>query len=274
MSKHSGERSYPKNIALLAALFLSIAEMALVSDTASAKERQQRQQQGQVRQTATRTSTPGPTNTTTVAVPGPAIDKASALGQALAACNQDVAAQETFGLPGLKGEVTLDRCYKGRTHLICVFTALNTEAESLTSAYANIVDANYPDINTVDAVCRLNTETLKSNIIGSEDFAKRFKELKSQYDAATNCAGNVEQAFKNVTFSDMVQGPEIIKSMIASIDGDLAKTSELHKQVSDLAEKMELSKKAIKTITKIYHALCLQGERAAAQPSEHEVERH
>jgi hypothetical protein len=37
---------------------------------------------------------------------------------------------------------------------------------------------------------------------------------------------------------------------------------------------MELSKKAIKTITKIYHALCLQGERAAAQPSEHEAERH
>jgi hypothetical protein len=72
----------------------------------------------------------------------------------------------------------------------------------------------------------------------------------------------------------MVQGPEIVKSMIASIDGDIAKTSELHKQVSELAEKMELSKKAIKTITKIYHALCLQGERAAAQPSEHEAERH
>jgi hypothetical protein len=271
MSKHSGERSYPKDTALLAALFVSIAAMALVSDTASAKERQQ---QGQVRQTATRTNPPEPTNTTTVAVPGPAIDKASALGQALAACNQDVAAQETFALPGLKGEVTLDRCYKGRTQLICVFTSLNTQAKSLTSAYANIVDANYPDINTVDAVCKLNTETLKSNIVGSEDFAKRFKELKSQYDAATNCAGNVEQAFKNVTFNDMVQGPEIVKSMIASIDGDIAKTSELHKQVSELAEKMELSKKAIKTITKIYHALCLQGERAAAQPSEHEAERH
>jgi hypothetical protein len=72
----------------------------------------------------------------------------------------------------------------------------------------------------------------------------------------------------------MAQAPEIIKSMRASIDSDIAKISELHKQVSDLAEKMELSKKAIKTITKIYHAMCLQGERAAAQPSEHEVERH
>jgi hypothetical protein len=262
MAKYSYERSYPKHIALLAALFLSAGAIALVSDTASAQQQ---------RRAATRIDTPERTDTTTVALASP--DKTSALGQALAACNQD-AEKEPFTLPGLKGEVTLDRCYKGRGHLICVFTALGTEAKSLTSAYTNIVDANYPDINTVDAVCKLNAETLKSNIVGSEDFAKKFKELKSQYDAATNCAGNVEQAFKNVTLTDMAQAPEIIKSMIASIDSDIAKTSELHEQVSDLAEKMELSKKAIKTITKIYHAMCLQGERAAAQPNEHSGEHH
>ncbi len=271
MSQHSGERSYPKHLASLAALFLSIAAMALVSDTALAK-----QQQADVHRKVTRINPPERTNTTndtTPAAPSPAIDKTSALGQALAACNQDIAAQETFTLPGLKGEVTLDRCYKGRAHLICVFTALSTEAKSLTSAYTNIVDANYPDINTVDAVCKLNAETLKSNIVGSKDFAKKFKELKSLYDAATNCAGNVQQAFKNVTLTDMAQAPEIIKSMVASIDDDIAKASESHKQVSELAEKMELSKKAIKTITKIYHAMCVQGP-AAAQTSGHGDEHH
>jgi hypothetical protein len=272
MSQHSGERSYPKHLASLAALFLSIAAMALVSDTALAK-----QQQADVHRKVTRINPPERTNTTNdttpAAPPSPAIDKTSALGQALAACNQDIAAQETFTLPGLKGEVTLDRCYKGRAHLICVFTALSTEAKSLTSAYTNIVDANYPDINTVDAVCKLNAETLKSNIVGSNDFAKKFQELKSQYDAATNCAGNVQQAFKNVTLTDMAQAPEIIKSMVGSIDDDIAKASESHKQVSELAEKMELSKRAIKTITKIYHAMCVQG-RAAAQTSEHGVEQH
>jgi hypothetical protein len=103
------------------------------------------------------------------------------------------------------------------------------------------------------------------NIIGSEDFAKRFRELKSQYEAATSCAGNVEQGFKNATLTDMVQAPEIIKSMIASIDGDLAKISGA--EISDLAEKIEVSKKAMKTVTKIYNAMCLQGERAAAQSS-------
>jgi hypothetical protein len=133
----------------------------------------------------------------------------------------------------------------------------------LTGTYAKIVDANYPEINTVDGICKLNPETLASGIVGSEDNAKRFKELKAQYAAATSCAGNIEQAFKTVTLTDMTQAPEVLKSMTASIDGDIAKVSEADKQISDLAEKMEASKKAMKTITKIYHAMCLQGERAA-----------
>ena len=273
MAKHSDERSYPQHLAMLALLFLSVGAIA---DTASAQQQQhlqqrQRQQQPQVRP-ATRINPPERTNTTTVALPNPAIDKTSALGQALAACNQDAAVQETFALPGLKGEITLDRCYKGRAHLICVFTALNTEATSLTGTYTKIVDANYPDLNTVDGLCQVNPETLASNIAGSEDFAKRFKELKSQYEAAIKCAGNVEQAFKDVSLADMTQPPEILKSMTASIDGDIAKISKVHEQISDLAAKMELANKAMKAVTKIHHAICMN-EKAAAQSSpEHGVE--
>ena len=272
MAKHSDERNYSKHIALLTSLFLLLGAIALVSDAASAQQQQRQHQQppqqlAQVRRAATRVNPPERTNTTNdatpVALPSPAIDKTSALGQAVAACNQDAAVQETFALPGLKGEVTLDRCYKGRAHLICVFKALNTEAKSLTSSYTRIVDAKYPDLATVDGGCQLNPETLASNIVGSEDFAKRFKELKSQYEAATNCASNVEQGIKNVTLNDMIQAPEVLKSIMASIDGDVAKIAEVHAQISDLAEKMEASKRAMKTVTKIYHAMCLQGERAA-----------
>jgi hypothetical protein len=206
-----------------------------------------------------------------LALPGPTDDKTSALGQALAACNQDTA-KEAFTLPGLKGEVTLDRCYKGRAHLICVFTALGTEAKSLTGTYTKIVGAKYPDLNTVEGVCQISPQALAADMVGSEDFAKRFKELKSQYEAATNCASNVEQAFKDATLTEMTQPPEIIKSMVASIDSDIAKTSEVHKQVSDLAEKMELSKKAMKTVTKIHHALCTNEKAAAQSSAEHGVE--
>jgi hypothetical protein len=253
MAKHTYKRGYPKHIALLTALFLPAGAIALGSNTASA----QRQHLA-----ATRIDTPERTDPTMVALPSP--EKTSALDQALAACNQE-ADQGPFTLPGLKGEITLDRCYKGRAHLICVFTTLSTEATSLTSAYTEIVDAKYPDINTVDGICQVSPETLGSDIARSEDFAKKFKELKSQYDAATNCAGNVEQAFKKATFPDLTQAPEVLKSMAASIDGDVAKTSKVYEQISNLAEKMEQSKKAMRTITKLYHAMCLQGERAAVQ---------
>ena len=66
----------------------------------------------------------------------------------------------------------------------------------------------------------------------------------------------------------MTQAPEIIKSMTASIEGDAAKISKVHEQISDLSEKMELSKRAMKTLTKIYHAMCLQGARAAGHPAQ------
>jgi len=64
----------------------------------------------------------------------------------------------------------------------------------------------------------------------------------------------------------MAQAPEVLKSMIASIDGDVAKASAVHTQISDLAEKMEASYKAMKTVTKIYHAMCMN-EKAAQQSS-------
>ena len=269
MAKQSNDPSYQKHLALLA---LSVGAIALVSGTASAQLLLQRQQQeqSQVRRAAARIHpqerTKTKIGTTPVALPNPSIDGTSALGQALAACTQNAAVQETFTLPGLKGEITLDRCYKGRAHLTCVFTALSTEARSLTETYTNIVEAKYPDLNSVGGVCQVTLQTLTTDIAGSEDFARRFRELNSQYEAATKCTGSVEQAFKDISLTDMAQAPEMLESMTASIDGDLAKISEVHEQISDLAEKMELSNKAMKIVTKIHHALCTN-DTAAAQSS-------
>jgi hypothetical protein len=252
MAKHSYERSYPKHIALAALLLLSVGAIVLVSDTTSA----QQQQRLQVGRPATVAAPPANTtpDTPTAALP---IDKTSALGQTLAACNQDAAAQEAFTLPGLKGEVTLDRCYKGRAHLICVFTALSSEAKSLTGTYTKIVDAKYPDLNTVEGVCKVSQQTLATDITGTEDFAKRFKELKSQYEAATKCVGNVEQGFKDASLAGLAKGPEVVQSMTASIDGDMAKTSTVYEQTSDLSTKMEVANRALKMVTKLHRAMCM-----------------
>ncbi len=192
----------------------------------------------------------------------PTVESTSALGQALAACEKDAAVQDAFALPGLKNEVTLDRCYKGRAHLVCVFNALIAEAKSLTDSYTKVVDAKYPDINSVDGICKLNREALTNDIAGSEDFTKRFAVLKTQYDSASRCAGTVKQAFRDVVLTDMAQPPEILKSMTDSIDSDINRVSEVQNQIGELSAKMEISKKAMKTLDKIHRTMCIKEKSA------------
>jgi hypothetical protein len=198
-------------------------------------------------------------NPVTPAIPAaPTIEPTSPLGQALASCDKDAAVQETFALPGLKGEVTLDRCYKGHGHLVCVFDALITEAKSLTDTYTPIVDAKYPDFNSVQSICQIKPDALASHMAGAEDFAKRFAVLKSKYESASRCAINVKQTFRDVVLSDMTQPPEILKSMTESIEGDVARVSDVENQAVDLAAKVDASKKAMKTLEKIHHAMCVK----------------
>ena len=205
----------------------------------------------------------------------PAIDATSPLGQALASCDKDAADQETFALPGLKGEVTLDRCYKGHGHLICVFDALIAEAKSLTDSYTPIVDAKYPDFNSVENICQIKPDTLVSHMAGAEDFTKRFGVLKSKYESASKCAINIKQSFRDVVLSDMTQPPEILKSMTESIEGDITRVSDVENQTVDLAAKVEAAKKAMKTIEKIHHAMCVKdkatvvGRAGNAEPAGH-----
>ncbi len=238
---------------LFAICGLSVAVVALVSDKARSQDAQGRFVQ---RFGVQQRLKPAP------APASPTIESTSALGQALAACEKDAAVQDTFALPGLKTEVTLDRCYKGRAHLVCVFNALIAEAKSLTESYTKVVDAKYPDINSVDGICKLNREALTNDIAGSEDFTKRFAVLKTQYESASKCAGTVKQAFRDVVLTDMAQPPEILKSMTDSIDSDLNRVSEVQNQIGELSVKMEISKKAMKTLDKIHRTMCIKEKSA------------
>jgi hypothetical protein len=258
MAKHAYERGCQKHTTLLALLFISVGAIVLASDRTSA----------QIRPAATGTNPPERTNAipdTPTVLTSPAIDKTAALGQALAACNQGVSVQEAFTLPGLKGEVALDRCYKGRAHLICVVTALAAEATSLVKFYRKVVDAKYADLTTVAGVCEISPDTMVSDLRKSEEFAKRFTELKSQYEAATKCVGNVEQTFKNVSLADLTKAPEVLQSITDTLDSAFAELSKTQDQTSALAAKMELSNKALKQVIKVQHAMCMN-TKDGAQP--------
>ena len=55
----------------------------------------------------------------------------------------DKVQQDEFVLPGLKGEIKLDRCYRGREHFVCRYDALLTEGKSLIEEFTRIVDEHY-----------------------------------------------------------------------------------------------------------------------------------
>jgi hypothetical protein len=188
-----------------------------------------------------------------------------ALGTALASCDKASESSEALILPGPKGEVKLDRCYRGRDHLVCSFNALLTEAKSLIDDYGKIVEAHYPDVSNVDGVCGIKPDNLATDLQSATDFSNRFKALKAEYNVRTSCASKIGQSLKDVTLRDMAQAPEILKSMIDSIEGDVKGISVAQAKVVDLAEKIDASQKAIITIRMIHRTMCLKDQRAVSQ---------
>lgn len=190
---------------------------------------------------------------------------AGALGTALASCDKGSESSESLTLPGARGEVKLDRCYRGRDHLVCSLNALLKEAKSLVDDYGKIIEARYPEVSSVDGICGIKPDNLAADLQNAGDFTSRFKALKAEYDARTNCANKIGQSLRDVTLPDMAQAPGILKSMIDSVEGDVKGVSVVQAKVVELAEKIDSSQKAMSTIRKIHRTMCLKDQRALSQ---------
>ena len=188
-----------------------------------------------------------------------------ALGTALASCEKASENSEALILPGAKGDVKLDRCYRGREHLVCNFNALLSEATFLIEGYGRIIEAHYPDINNVAGVCGMKTDVLATDLQKAAEFTNRYRALKAEYDARSSCATRIGQSLKEVTLTDMAQAPEILKSMIDTLEGDLKGVSLVQAKVVMVAERVDSSQKAITTIQKIHRAMCVKDQRAVSQ---------
>jgi hypothetical protein len=207
---------------------------------------------------------PSTQDPTTISLP--AADLGSPLGSELESCAK-ADGVEPVSLPGLKGEIKLDRCYRGRDRLVCSFQALSSEA-TLLENYRNIVDANYPEFGSIDDVCRIEPDSLATDLKNAAEFASRFKILKAEYDSRVNCANKVEQSLQDVILPDMTQAPAMLKSMIDSIDETIKGASAPQAQVAELAEKINSSRKALLTIQKIHQTMCRRDQTATARPED------
>jgi hypothetical protein len=69
-----------------------------------------------------------------------------------------------LALPGLRGPIKLDSCYRGREHFVCSVDTIVAESQRLRSEYEKIVQMNYPSLKTIDPVCRLSSEGVATDI--------------------------------------------------------------------------------------------------------------
>jgi hypothetical protein len=180
-----------------------------------------------------------------------------ALGTALASCDKESQSADLI-LPSAKGDLKLDRCYRGRDHLVCSFNALLKEARSLLTDYQKIVDARYPELGNVEDVCSIKPNNLAADMENATVFGNRFRALKAEYNARIGCANKIDQSLNDVTLSDMTQASKVLKSMIDAIEGEVNNVSTEEAKVVELAEKIGNSQKAMVAIQKIHRSLCLQ----------------
>jgi hypothetical protein len=199
----------------------------------------------------------------------PAINASTPFGGALASCDQSHQEDAQFALPGLKGEIRLDRCYRGRKHLACRVDTVLTEGKSLTDEYTRIVEARYQEVTNLADICKIDLDALIKDAAGATEFSKRFASARAEYEARTACATKVKTSIGDVTLPELVQAPEVLKSMMDAIESEITRVSTAHKQVSDLAGKIEASHKSILVLQKIHRAMCMTGKgpKEAAAPA-------
>ena len=187
----------------------------------------------------------------------PASEAGGALAAALASCDKDSSKTESLTLPGAKGEVKLDGCYRGRSQFVCGLNTLFNETKALSGEFANVIDANYPQVANVDGICRITPDALSADLAKTGTFDARFKDLRNEFDRHINCAMKIDQNLKQVSLADMPRATDILKSLSDTIEGDMKDVAGARQQIFDLNKKVHASQRAIVSIETLRQVICL-----------------
>jgi hypothetical protein len=154
------------------------------------------------------------------------------LAQVLQECNAKPSV--AIKLPGAKGAIELNRCYRGREHMSCVVAALLAEAKSIKQDYADIVSADYPNLKTLDSICQTTPDRLAEHSKALQSFRDRWALLRKEYAARLDCTNSVEDSLRNLSLADMSYGADLVKSMVESLRNELTEVSQAQKEVLNL----------------------------------------
>jgi hypothetical protein len=176
-------------------------------------------------------------------------------GSPTSSCDQQFPKTDLV-LPGPKGAVKLDGCYRGREHFICSVNAIIAESQKLRSEYEKIVQMNYPSFKTIEPVCKLSSEAVATDIQLVADFFPRFRAVKSAFERQANCAVSIGRTIKELNLSTMANGADIVRSMMEALDGDMKLVPDERQNSSDLSDTIEAARKSLDAIDKLHAAMC------------------
>jgi hypothetical protein len=124
-------------------------------------------------------------------------------------------------------------------------------------SYRSIVEIDYPNVPDVSSTCKINANTLANDVQKVKEFAERFQALRAEYQARSACAMNVSQSLQQMTLGDLSHAPELLRSILDSMDAEINSASTTQARMSDFAERIAFSQRAMDTLQKMHRAVCL-----------------
>jgi hypothetical protein len=86
------------------------------------------------------------------------------------------------------------------------FNSSGSEANSIKQDYADIVSADYPNLKTIDSICKITPDLLAEHSKALQTFRERWALLRKEYAARLECTNSVEDALRNMSLADMSYG--------------------------------------------------------------------
>jgi len=185
---------------------------------------------------------------------------ATNVSDGLAFCNQMEAKQLSLKSPNGKSVVQFDKCYRGRLHNVCLAKALTVMITSLQKDYDQLVQTNYPAVNSTAGVCAFSAPQLASDLETARAFQARFKALVSGYEERLKCTDTVLKSLEKASFPDMPNVEKAVKTMADELKNDIASFAKERQTADELMTKVGEAQKSLEVHTDIHRAMCFTAD--------------
>jgi tetratricopeptide (TPR) repeat protein len=191
-------------------------------------------------------------------IQAPAAAASRPLHDALAACGKSGKPQTGLVIvqSNGKGKLPLPVCYRGRAHLDCVVSAMVDEATAISREYEAIVNSNYPNMNDVAAICKIDPRQIEEHVAKAMAFDARAAALQSAYNSSATCVDNVHKTLTAIDLSSMKNSQALLRSILETTTVPLEQASARQRDVIRLMQAIKDAQNSMTAVQSIRGSVC------------------